>query len=171
MLKLISKLINKIFSLSLGSIIKLIYNILTKNKTVKSLALLFKWLSIIFTILYLIRDTKYLTFLPPLYFMDVYFGYITFFKPKRKSRRIQQVIITDMKFIHDNKQLVFVLDNPGLLSHKAVVRSIFKALKANKDFKAFGRRKTMIIQALIDGQDRSFHENVLINNRTSFKKY
>jgi len=29
----------------------------------------------------------------------------------------------------------------------------------------------MITQALIDGQDRSFHENVLINNRTSFKKY
>lgn len=28
---------------------------------------------------------------------------ITFFKPKKKSRRIQQVVISDMKYIHDNK--------------------------------------------------------------------
>lgn len=44
-------------------------------------------------------------------------------------------------------------------------------LKKDTDFKAFGRRKTIIIQAIIDGQDRSFHENILINNQTTFKKY
>ena len=89
----------------------------------------------------------------------------------KRTRKIIQVKITDMKYIHNDKQLVFWIDNPGLLSHKVVVKSIFKALKANKDFKTFGRRKVVIIQALIDGQERSFHENVLINNKTTFKKY
>lgn len=89
----------------------------------------------------------------------------------RPSRKIIQVVITDMKYIHNDKQLVFWIDNPGLLTHKAVVKSIFKALKANSDFKGFGRRKAVIIQALIDGQERSFHQNVLINNQTNFKKY
>jgi len=78
MLKLILKLVNKIFNLSLGSIVKLIYNILTKNKTVKSMVLLFKWLSILFTIIYLIRDTRFITLLPPLYFLDIYSSYISF---------------------------------------------------------------------------------------------
>jgi DNA polymerase type B, organellar and viral len=76
-----------------------------------------------------------------------------------------------MKFIHDNKQLVFWIDNPGLLSHKEVVKSIFKVLKSNKDFKGFGRKKVVIIQGLIDGQERSFHQNVIMNNQTTFKKY
>jgi hypothetical protein len=89
----------------------------------------------------------------------------------KRSQKIIQVKITDMKYIHDDKQLVFWIDNPGLLSHKAVVKSIFKALKTNDDFKSFGRRKTLIIQAIIDGQYRSFHENILINNQTTFKKY
>lgn len=79
--------------------------------------------------------------------------------------------INDIQYIHDGKQLVFRLDNPGLLSHKALVKSIFKALKSNKEFKAFGRRKVVIIQALIDGQERSFHQNVIVNNQTTFKKY
>jgi len=85
MLKFIIKLINKIFSLSLGSIIKLVYNITTKNKTVKSIALLFKWLSILFTILYLIRDTRYITFLPPLYFLDLYSSYLSFNHQNNKN--------------------------------------------------------------------------------------
>ena len=89
----------------------------------------------------------------------------------KHSRKIIQVKITDMKYIHNDKQLVFGIDNPGLLSHKALVKSIFKALKANKEFKAFGRRKTVIIQAMIDGEDRSFHQNILVNNQTTFKKY
>jgi DNA polymerase type B, organellar and viral len=89
----------------------------------------------------------------------------------RPSRKIVQVVITEMKYIHDNKQLVFWIDNPGLLSHKAVIKSIFKALKSNKDFKVFGRKKVIIIQALIDGEERSFHQNVIMNNQTTFKKY
>jgi hypothetical protein len=44
----------------------------------------------------------------------------------KRSQKIIQVKITDMKYIHDDKQLVFWIDNPGLLSHKAVVKAYLK---------------------------------------------
>jgi len=105
-----------------------------------------------------------------MYFLIYFFKMIKFLT-KRPSRKIIQVEIYDMQYIHNNNQLVFYLNNPGLLSQKRLVKSIFKILKSNSDFKAFGRRKTLIIQALINGEEKSFHENVLINNQTNFKNY
>ena len=60
----------------------------------------------------------------------------------RPSRKIVNVVMNDMKYIHNNNQLVFWLDNPGLLTHKKLVKSIFKFLKGNEDFKKFGSRKS-----------------------------
>lgn len=119
MLKLIIKIINKIFNLSIGSIIKLIYNIFTKNKTVKSFALLFKWLSILFTILYLIRDTKFIAFLPPLYFMDYYFNLVNISKLKVLWDKLLEWLIKlfeGLKTTKPNKEIKFpqpwLVDSP-----------------------------------------------------------
>ena len=103
MMKLIIKLLVRISQLSISSIIKLIYNIFTKNKTVKSFSLLFKWLSILFTVLYLIRDTSFITFLPPLYFLDIYFGYLTLSKFKFLWDKLIDWLISKIEGFKVNK--------------------------------------------------------------------
>jgi len=41
----------------------------------------------------------------------------------------------DIKYIHSGTQLNFTINNKGLLTHKKLVKSIFKILKTNEEFK------------------------------------
>ena len=52
-----------------------------------------------------------------------------------------------------------------------VIILLFKTLKKDPRFHNFGENKIIIVIALIDGAEYSYHHNVLINNSTLFKDY
>jgi len=67
--------------------------------------------------------------------------------------------------------ILFHLSNSHLESHKSVLRGIFTTLMRNDQFKKFGNNKVIIVSAIINNEEFSFHHNVLINNLTTFSDY
>lgn len=61
--------------------------------------------------------------------------------------------------------------NNFLEEHEAVCKSLFKTVMNNKQFLNFGKNKVIIVTALINGFEKGYHQNVLINNDTMFTEY
>lgn len=66
---------------------------------------------------------------------------------------------------------VFIIKNEHLLGNFEVLPHIFNILKNNESFINFGQYKVIIISAIINGQETSFHHNILINNNTTYQEY
>ena len=58
-----------------------------------------------------------------------------------------------------------------MLESEALFLSIFKQTSKFLKTIKFGNRKSMLVQAEINGQTYSFHHNVKINNKTKFTEY
>jgi hypothetical protein len=69
------------------------------------------------------------------------------------------------------KFLTFWISNNHLLEINQVLKEIFYTLKSNKQFVNFGEAKVIILSAIIDGIETSFHHNVYIDNNTTFEEY
>jgi hypothetical protein len=82
-----------------------------------------------------------------------------------------QVNITNLTHDKNGRFLLYILNNESLQSHKEVLRDIFTTLMNDEKFKNFGVNKVIIITALINGEEFSFHHNILINNTTTFEEY
>jgi len=65
----------------------------------------------------------------------------------------------------------FTIINPGLKEGKELLQAIFITLTNDSRFIEFGYNKIIILSAVINGQEYSYHHNVLINNLTSFQTY
>ena len=65
----------------------------------------------------------------------------------------------------------FLITNPRLKDSKALLQGIFTTLNKNSKFVNFCNNKVIIVTAIINGHDYSFHNNVLINNLTTFDMY
>src|ERR1700712_1087402 len=81
------------------------------------------------------------------------------------------VKILSLNYDNSGRYLNYILSNNLLLGHKQVLQAIFNTLKIDEQFIKFGYRKVIIISALINGEEFSFHHNVLINNDTTFNEY
>jgi hypothetical protein len=65
----------------------------------------------------------------------------------------------------------FVYSNTSLLENHEIIKIIFEELKNNETFKNFGNYKVIITSAIVNGNETSFHHNVLIKNETTFDEY
>jgi len=65
----------------------------------------------------------------------------------------------------------FTIINPGLKEGKDLLQAIFITLTNDSRFIDFGYNKIIILSAVINGHEYSYHHNVLINNLTSFHTY
>lgn len=83
----------------------------------------------------------------------------------------QGVRVNSITYNDKGRFLIFHLDNNGLESHKSVLRAIYNALMSNEEFKKFGSKKVIIVAGIIEGQEFSYHHNVLISNTTTFQQY
>jgi len=62
----------------------------------------------------------------------------------------------------------FTITNPGLNEGRNLLEAIFITLNNDLRFVNFCNNKIIIISAVINGHDYSFHHNVLVNNKTTF---
>lgn len=65
----------------------------------------------------------------------------------------------------------FTIINPGLKEGKELLQAIFITLTNDSRFIDFGYNKIIILSAVINGHEYSYHHNVLIDNLTSFQTY
>jgi hypothetical protein len=66
---------------------------------------------------------------------------------------------------------IFTLNNPGLKEGKALLKALFTTLNNDPRFVNFSNNKIIIVSAIINGYEYSYHHNVLINNLTTFNIY
>ena len=68
--------------------------------------------------------------------------------------------------------LNFTFVNKGLVDQKQSSEIIFNQLKTMDRFLDFGKNKVVIVSASIERErDYTYHQNVLINNETTFEDY
>ena len=89
----------------------------------------------------------------------------------KKSKSDTTVKIIHKEFNPNGNFMSFLIVNSNLLSRTDVLREIFYTLKNNEDFINFGKYKVIIISAIVDGLETSFHHNVYIDNNTTFENY
>jgi hypothetical protein len=84
----------------------------------------------------------------------------------------------DLKFkilaIEHNKSgrfLLYHFHNEFLYDSTDSLKAIYNSLMSNKQFIEFGSKKIIIITAVINDTEFSYHHNVLISNDTSFIEY
>lgn len=65
----------------------------------------------------------------------------------------------------------FTIRNPGLKDGKKLLQGLFICLNNDSRFVNFCNNKIIIVSAIINGLEYSYHHNVLINNRTTFFMY
>lgn len=81
------------------------------------------------------------------------------------------ITISNVTFHDKGKFLLYKIKNDKLQAHKDILRSIFYTLMNNKEFIEFGSKKVILVTAKINGEDFSFHHNVLISNNSTFEEY
>ena len=85
-----------------------------------------------------------------------------------KNKTLQLLSLT---FNQSGRFLIFHFINNELRDYEDVLRLIFNSLRSNEDFTKFGNNKVIIVSCIVNGQEYSFHHNVLINNDTTFEEY
>ena len=81
------------------------------------------------------------------------------------------ISILNISTLYKGKCLQFHIVNKKLLESKLVLKFIFKLLMSNEQFINFGFKKVIIITAILNEGEFSYHSNVLINNKTKFNTY
>lgn len=65
----------------------------------------------------------------------------------------------------------FLVENPNLKDGRKALHALFNTLQKDPRFHNFCNNKIIIVIAIINGKEYSYHHNVLINNLTSFQEY
>src|SRR5271156_452653 len=79
--------------------------------------------------------------------------------------------IVTTEYTESRRCLSFTFSNYKLKSDKDVLRAIFNTLMSNREFKAFGENKIIILSGIYENYEFNFHSNVYINNYTTFDEY
>ena len=79
--------------------------------------------------------------------------------------------IVKVEYHNKGRFKTFTITNPGLKYGKELLQALFVTLNKDLRFVNFGEHKIIIVSAIINGHEYSFHHNVLINNLTSFQTY
>jgi hypothetical protein len=79
--------------------------------------------------------------------------------------------ITEAVFNKNGRSIVFTVRNPNLEEHRQLLENLFTCLQQDVRFITFCENKIIIVSALINGHEYSFHHNVLINSLTTFDMY
>jgi hypothetical protein len=66
---------------------------------------------------------------------------------------------------------IFTISNPGLKESKDLIKALFVTLNKDIRFTDYCDNKILITAAIINGQEYSFHYNVLIDSLTTFNDY
>jgi hypothetical protein len=88
----------------------------------------------------------------------------------RKSRS-KNVFLTQTYTKSKHRSYVLTFENIPLLESEALFISIFKQTSKFLKTIKFGNRKSMLVQAEINGKTYSLHHNVVINNKTTADQY
>jgi hypothetical protein len=89
----------------------------------------------------------------------------------KNSKNDRTVKIIHKEFNPNGHFMSFVIVNNNLFSRTNVLREIFYTLKNNEDFINFGKYKVIIVSAIVEDLETSFHHNVYIDNNTTFEDY
>lgn len=102
---------------------------------------------------------------------SIYEGLIILIRNMYKFFRVSTMRILSVSQNKKGSFKIFYIENTNLEKGKKALFLLFKTLKKDPRFHNFGENKIIIVIALIDGAEYSYHHNVLINNSTLFKDY
>ena len=85
----------------------------------------------------------------------------------------EKVYVNRSYFLHDVRALEFIIDNDNMLNSKAALKAIFEVINEDKTFQEFGDVKVLMIHAIHEKGEYSFHhfEDVAIDGSTTFHDY
>ena len=79
--------------------------------------------------------------------------------------------IISLTYSETGRFLLYHLYNGSLMGYKDVLFAIYTTLMNDKKFLEFGNKKVIIVGAVINNEEFSFHHNVLITNNITFDEY
>lgn len=95
---------------------------------------------------------------------------IIFVKKYNSNNHDNKLKIFSSTFDRDGRYFEYLLDNSELLEHKPALQSMFNTIKGLNELKQFNK-KIIMVHAMNDQVEYSFHYNTLIDNDTTFSEY
>ena len=102
---------------------------------------------------------------------SIYEGLIILIRNMYKFFRVSTMRILSVSQNKKGSFKIFYIENTNLEKGKKALYILYSTLKTDPRFYNFCNNKIIIVIAVIDGVEYSYHHNVLINNSTLFKDY
>ena len=97
---------------------------------------------------------------------------VSLYNSKSLSKLNPDAMTVKLKNSDDDERFKeYYVDNNHLLESYDALKFMYNKLMNTVDFLEFGETKVLMVLAIIEGKTYSFHQNVVIDNNTTFEQY